>query len=524
MDDTNNLPNSNSTDLNMKSGEIKADAKISSEIPFPIPKTDFEKETVTTESQPNPTSTVAQPVFDNKPKKSEEIINKPQNQSETAIPSAPARKRIPKILIVIAVALVFVVMAFFAYKLIADKKQKNVGEITWWGLWEDDRIVKPLIDEFQTANPGVTVKYVKQSPQDYRERLVNAIVKGEAPDVFRFHNSWVPMLAKDLDNVPSSVMGAADFAQNYYPVITENASWGSGLVGIPLGYDALTLFINEDIFSQAGIDPPTTWVELRERALQLTQVENEVITQAGVALGRTENVDHWPEIVGLMFLQNGVNMNNPKGKLAEDALVYYTLFSKTDHVWDETMPPSTIAFASGKLAMYFGPSWRYFNIKEANPDLNFRTVPLPQLPKESPEEPNVSYATYWLEGVWAKSKNKDIAWNFLKFISSKESLQKLYTNQSQLRDFGEPYPRVDMGNLLLEHPIVGSIIKLAPEAQSWYLVDRTYDGATGINSQINKYFADAINSLYGNDQVGDVVETLNQGVVQVLTQYGLIKN
>jgi ABC-type glycerol-3-phosphate transport system substrate-binding protein len=224
-----------------------------------------------------------------------------------------------------------------------------------------------------------------------------------------------------------------------------------------------------------------------------------------------------------MMLQNGVNMSKPQGKLAEDALVFYTLFSKTDGVWNETLPPSTSAFAAGKLAMYFGPSWRYFNIKEQNPDLNFRTVPLPQLPKGDPNEPNVSYATYWATGVWTRSSNKDQAWAFLKFIASKDSLEKEFAQASASRGFGEAYPRVDLANSLLEHPILGSIIKLAPEAQSWFLADRTFDGATGINAQIKKYFEDAINAVNKGDSAQDALEPLTLGVQQILSQYGLIK-
>ncbi|PIZ46260.1 hypothetical protein COY30_00480, partial [Candidatus Woesebacteria bacterium CG_4_10_14_0_2_um_filter_44_9] len=73
------------------------------------------------------------------------------------------------------------------------------GEITWWGLWEDEPTVAPLITEYQLKNPKVTIKYVKQSQQDYRERLTNALAKGTGPDIFTFHNSWVPMFKNDLN-------------------------------------------------------------------------------------------------------------------------------------------------------------------------------------------------------------------------------------------------------------------------------------------------------------------------------------
>lgn len=441
--------------------------------------------------------------------------------------STSPKRGFPKILIILIGLLLILGLAFGVYKFVLPMfNQDDVITVTWWGLWEDSSIIEPLIKEYETKNPGVKISYIKQSKEDYRERLLNSLAKGEGPDMFRFHNTWVPMFKNELDNVPASFMSAADYAQTYYPVTQSDMSSGAGLVGVPLGYDALTLYTNEEMFQEAGLTPPTTWDDLRESAKILTKRENDVITQAGVALGRTENVDHWPEIIALMMMQNGVNLSDPTGTNpgnTEDALVYYTLFSEKDGVWDETLPSSTVAFANGKLAMYFGPSWRAFNIQELNPSLKFKTATLPQVPKDNPDEPSYSYATYWVEGVWERSPNKEAAWDFLKFMSSKESLEKFFLSASNTRGFGEAYPRVEMADLLKDHPVLNSVIGLAPDARSWYLADRTFDGPTGINSQINKYFEDAINAIIEGEDPEDVLIPLGEGVKQVLSNYGLVR-
>ncbi len=440
--------------------------------------------------------------------------------------STKPKKKFSKVyLLVLGIMLLLGALGFLAWKFMPTGflggKQ---GEITWWGLWEDESIINPIIEEYQQANPDIKITYVKQSAQDYRDRLTSSLARGEGPDIFRFHNTWVPMFKNELDVVPPSVISSEEFAKVYYPIILSDLTSGSGLVGIPLGYDALTLYINEDIFASAAKVPPKTWDDFRQLAIELTtKDEKGVIIQSGAALGRTENVDHWPEILAMMMLQNGVDLSRPSGQLAEDALGFYSVFSSVDKIWNETLPPSTIAFANGKTAMYFGPSWSAFEIKQLNKDLHFRTVPLPQLPKDNPGEPNISYATYWVEGVWARSTNKEAAWEFLKFLSSKETLEKLYNNASNTRLFGEPYPRTDMAGLLVDHPIVGSIINLAPEAKSWYLGSRTHDGPTGINSQITKYYEDAVNSMGKGRVSGGAMKTLESGVAQILSQYSLIR-
>ena len=415
------------------------------------------------------------------------------------------------------------VLAFLVIKLLASSKGAT-GQLTWWGLWENPSVVAPLITTYEASHPGVKIIYVEQSQQDYRERLTSALAKGTGPDIFEFHNSWVPMFRSDLDSLPASVMNPADFAKTFYPVASSDLTNGSSIVGIPMEYDGLMLYVNEDIFNKSGKTPPTTWDDLRTLAKELTIKDDQGnITQAGIALGRTENVDNWQEILALMMIQNNVDLANPTGPNAEGALTFFTNFSKVDGVWDATLPPSTQAFASGTLAMYIGPSWRYFEIQQANPNLNFKTAPIPQLPKDNPNQPDINYATYWAQGVWTKSNNKAVAWDFLKFLSTQDSLQKMFETESSARGFGEPYPRTDMASLLSDHPVLGPLISQAPGSQSWFLASRTFDGPTGINTQLSNYFGDAVNAVADNTKsVTDALATCAQGVAQVLSQYKLI--
>jgi ABC-type glycerol-3-phosphate transport system substrate-binding protein len=441
--------------------------------------------------------------------------------SSSVIPSS--KKGFPKIIIFIVVGLILIALAFLVFKMIGSKGSIS-GQITWWDLWEDPAVVTPLIDEYQASHPGIKITYVKQSQQDYRERLTSALAKGNGPDIFTIHNSWVPMFRSDLDSLPAGVMNPADYVKTFYRTASSDLSTGNSIVGIPLEYDALALYINEDIFNAAGKTPPTTWDDLRVLAKELT-IKNDqgTITQAGVALGRTENVDHWQEILALMMVQNNVDLSNPTGGNAEGALTFFTHFSSVDGVWDATLPPSTQAFAAGKLAMYIGPSWRYFEIKQANPNLKFRTAPIPQLPKDNPNQLDITYATYWAQSVWTKSPNKAAAWDFLAFLSTQDSLQKMFKNATEIRGLGEAYPRSDMAQLLTDHPILGSIVSQAAGAQSWYLASRTFDGPTGINSQLSNYFGDAVNAVADNKKsVTEALTTCAQGVAQVLAQYRLV--
>ncbi|MBI3397363.1 extracellular solute-binding protein [Candidatus Woesebacteria bacterium] len=438
------------------------------------------------------------------------------------VPPPPSGKSLPlPILVGVGVTILMFIILVTIRGLMSNKNKKV--ELTLWGFWEQS-VVDPLIQDYQKQNPDVTVKYVLESKVDYRERLTNTLAKPNGPDIFPIHNSWVPMFNKELDSLPQAVMTQADYAKTFYPIASSDLSNSRSIVGIPLEYDALTLFINEDIFASSGKTPPSTWDDLRVLAKDPALLKKDLqgnITQAGVALGRTENVDYWPEIIGLMMLQSGVDLNNPSGDAAQRALKFYALFSTVEGDWDVTQPVSSLAFSNGKLAMYFAPSWEAYNIKSLNPGLKFRTVALPQLARSNPSDPGMSYATYWADGVWARSKNKMEAWKFLKFLSSQESETKL--NAPTSGSFAKAYSRMDMADAQKQDPYLGSVVSLAPYAQSWYLQSNTHDGPTGINTQIKNLFSDAVTSTIKGLSSDTVLSTLNDGLNRILSAYGLVK-
>lgn len=442
----------------------------------------------------------------------------------------PQRRAFPKKLIII---LFVIIIVLGLISVLVPILRQNIGRVggqvnlTWWGLWEDQSVVQPLIDEYQAANPNVKVTYIQQSKEDYRERLTSALASGDGPDIFRYHNTWVPMFRSNLAPVPSDTIAPSDYLATFYPDAAASLSSGSDIVGVPLEFDSLALYVNDSIFDTYLKSPPTTWDELKQLAQEMTVKDpSGVIQQAGVALGNATNVDHWPEILALLMMQNQVNMTDPSSENAAIALDYYTRFQTQDQVWNDTLPTSTQMFASGKLAMYLAPSWRAHEIAALNPNLRFHTVTAPQLPKSFTDEPNLYYASYWAEGVSEESSFKPEAFKFLKFMVERTSLEQFYqnaVNSDPNRKFGEPYPRRDMQALIASEPVVGSFVRQGQEAKTWFLQSFTWDGPTGINSLMNEIFAEAVGSVVTGGSAERAMEKAAGEVQQVLAQYGLIR-
>lgn len=399
--------------------------------------------------------------------------------------------------------------------------------LTYWGIWEPESVYQSVISDYQRFHPNITVKYQKQSSIQYRDRLTTSTSQAPSPDIITIHNTWLPMFVNSLQPIPADVTTLGKFKQDYYPVANSDLVAGGQLYALPLEIDDLGLYVNQDIFTAANLSYPSVWQGtdgFDTVASKLTVRDGSGrIQTAGAALGTASNVDHWQDILSLMMLQAGVDMNTASNsQQAVDTLGFYTSFMNTSKTWDETQDQSTLAFAEGKLAMYLGPSWRYFNFEEfkktSNPNLNFKVLPVPQLTGGK----TINFATYWAIAVPKKSAHQKEAFDFLKFLSTPAELQKLYTAASAIRAFGEPYPHPSMAASLLSDPKVGPFISEAPTAQSAYLVSATWDGDTGLNSKIAKYYSDAINSSLRNGNAKSALDTVAKGVNQVLSEYGLV--
>jgi ABC-type glycerol-3-phosphate transport system substrate-binding protein len=436
------------------------------------------------------------------------------------LPSSPPPSKIFnafKIFLGIAIVLG---IGFFLYSVIGPKLFPSaVGQVTltYWGLFEDASVVTPVISDFEKKHPNIKVEYVKQNLEQYKDKLVARSNNGTGPDLFRFHNSWVPQLSSLLLPIPGSVISIDDFSKNYYPVAKADLVRNGVIYGVPLQIDTLNLFINKDLFQAAGLKAPGTWTDFINDARQLTiKDENNKIKTAGAAMGTSDNITHAPNIVSMLFVQNSVKLNDMTSNIpaAGDALNFYTSFAKPpQNVWDNTLDESIKAFASGTLAMYFGYSWDFFTIKTLNPGLSFDIYPVPSLPGQ-----NISIASYWVEGISSKSKHQNEAALFLQYLALKDTAQKLFAQESKIRNFGEPYARIDLAESLtnsVAYPFVAS----APSAVSSFFVDGTLDN--GINSQMNSHLNAAVDAVLNGSNPQAEAETLSKGVSKVLKQYGL---
>lgn len=418
--------------------------------------------------------------------------------------------------VVFVVILLIVVMVFAKKSTIPPSPQTT--SLVYWGLWEDKEVMDALIKEYQKSNPQVKIQYEKKDPTDYLQKLLVWTQKGQGPDIFRFHNTWLPEVNEITAPLPDSVMTASQFEKTFYPVQQKDLKIGTKYYGLPTYIDGLVLLCNQDLLKKAGVVTiPSNWDDLIVAANKVLVKEKDghIIT-AGLAGGTATNVEHFSDIFGLMLMLNGGSLSKLDEAEAAGALEAYRRFAEEpNNVWSEDMPNSITAFAQGKVAMIFAPTWEIQTIKAAAPDLKIVVAEIPSPPGGK----QVSLASYWVEGVSNKSVHQLEAWKFLAYLTSKEGETKLFEVQSSLRLFGTAYSRTDLTDLVIQHEYLGPVIKQALEDKfvSLPLGSSTFDDS--LNDGIVQYIQNAINATSRGVSYTEALGTAKKGVDQIFSRY-----
>lgn len=125
----------------------------------------------------------------------------------------------------------------------------------------DGRIMLGLIRKFNDANPDVEVTMQRMDWATYYNKLMVAALDGRGPEIYVIQSEAMPRMHRagfvanltglfgDSPNIPRS---------DFDPLVLEQVTYGSELVGVPLDIWPFGLYSNADLLKKAGINHPPT--------------------------------------------------------------------------------------------------------------------------------------------------------------------------------------------------------------------------------------------------------------------------
>ena len=411
------------------------------------------------------------------------------------------------------------------------KPQEIIPEretLVFWNVYDDEEVFKQLIYAYKEKNPYVDIVYERKRYNNYREFVSELLSAKQGPDIYAIHHTWLPLERKRLVAM-NDVMPDLNppLVINKYPEVFRfdfvvepapgDLEGEPKIYALPLAIDTLALYYNIDLFNTNSIVyAPRTWEEFVDVVNKLERVdENGNITLSGVALGSAfnERVNRSTDILSLLMMQSGAQMNNEYGRItfdsgvktedgftyypARDAINFYTSFANPNSQ-NYTWPPnakyaknafySIDAFVEGTAAMMINYSYHRETVKKRNPDLKFSVSEIPQ-PQDSVVK--INYASYWGYAVPKISDNPKLAWDFINFITQEKNA-KMYLEASD-----KPTALKSLIPAQQEDPELGVFANQVLTARSWRQPDFF---------EVQNILEEAINSVWpGNQSVSRAI-------------------
>lgn len=244
---------------------------------------------------------------------------------------------------------------------------------------------------------------------DYKKQLSVAIAAGSLPDIIMIDNpdhaafTSMGIFADITDKIQNW-----DEKDHYFEGPMKSTMLNGKYYGIPFTSNCLALFYNKQMLSEAGVQVPKTWDELKITAKALSK--NGI---HGMAVGSPKNEEATFQFLPWMLSAGGSyeKVNSPeviKAATLWSDLIQNGSMSKETPMWGQG--DAQKQFSSEKVAMFQGGPWMVEQIREDNPNLDFGVATLPIDKKAASVLGGENL------GIIASSDKIDEAWEFLKYI------------------------------------------------------------------------------------------------------------
>lgn len=302
-----------------------------------------------------------------------------------------------------------------------------------WAVWDISKTpyYEPLITAFEEQHPGVTVEMVDLGFTDYMTVLATQLSgSGSDFDVVTIKDvpGYATLVNKGVLEALDDRIAADGVDLSLYGGVTDQVTVDGKLYELPFRNDIWVLYYNKDVFDAAGVAYPTndmTWEEYDALARSLTDT-----TPGSEVYGAHYHT--WRSTIqldGILDGQNSITGGNYdftkpyyEMVLAQQrdgvCMDYATLKTQGLHYSD--------AFAQGNVATMNMGSWyiatliEKINSGEYTDCTNWGMV---KYPHAEGVEAGSTLATITALGIPTSAPNKDLAWDFVKFVSGEEGAQ-----------------------------------------------------------------------------------------------------
>ncbi len=402
------------------------------------------------------------------------------------------------------------------------KKESGVVTLKMWMMpnsLEPQKDIEEVLKGFEDTHPNIKIKVTVLDWGAAWTKITTAATSKDVPDIVQLGSTWVGSISGmgalwDMKDKVSEIGGSAAFVP---------ASWktagiaGSGSVtALPWIVDARALYYRTDVFKKLGLTAKDidTWDGFQKTLNKIKEakltIEGLEILPLGMPGKNDWNVVHnlapWIWGAGGDFLAADLKSSVLDKPEALEGVFFYVNLVKQGIVPPEYLELNTAQvssnFNNGSVAMYFDGPYEVRTLttppaqggaSDSITAKNFAVVPYPKGPK----------GRYTFIGgsnlaIFDASKNKDAAWEVLKYLTADKTAQLTYTKAcgflpAYKATFNEPYFSVDPARRVFKDAILYG--KTYPCITSWGMLEPIltrrfgilWDYVTGNKEELNRH-------------------------------------
>ena len=292
----------------------------------------------------------------------------------------------------------------------------------WQSSGDEGKALDAVLAGFKAAYPNIKLDY-QPGATDSATAMAAKFSSGAPPDVFYVDSSLAPDWIDQgvLEDVGTMASERGFDTSQFFPGYLDAFTGPDGKIyGFPKDGNTLAMAYNTDMFTAAGLQPPTTWDELKAAATKLT-------TGNQKAFCLSSTLDRALAFIyqnGGSLLSDDKTTDTVDTPEVKDALTTYLGWFKSG----QGARPADLkgddwcgkALGLKQVAMIFEGGWLDPYMKSTYPGTNYAWAEMPKGAQQATLGFTVSYS------IGADSKNKDAAWVLLTYLTGPDGM-KIWT-------------------------------------------------------------------------------------------------
>lgn len=360
-------------------------------------------------------------------------------------------------------------------------------------------VMRQILDVYQQRNPGVRVEIeIGGATSEQQQQYLNTVLASRDAsldvvliDVIRPAQWAAAQWAEPLDQFLGAERDAV--MARYLPAYREANIVNGRVIALPYFADAQFLYFRRDLLEKHNIQPPRTWADVIAAARRIQAAENNPNLAGFLTAGAPIEGTVCTYLVPMWGA--GGNLTNAQGQLQLGAEAARRPFALWQEMRQANVLPQNIAeivtdrarqnFQAGNAI--FNMNWGYvWNRTQNDQDTQVKdrvgVVPLPGFTADSA----ATCIGGWQLAITSFSRNKQAAYNLIRFLSSPEVSKMQAIAASHLPVFPEVYADADV---LRANPWFAQALPVVRSARSRPVTPRYTEVSEIIRTNMNAFLA-----------------------------------